>query len=112
MRIWDIEPDKLCRKHLLGEHRELHALWNILTQDKKGYRNHPETCRWVGKLSALYKRHETLVLEMSKRGYNHNSPLDENLAQGEEVQNEYIDEPIKQEQILKDKNCNCFKSIK
>jgi len=43
MRIWDIPPDKLCRNHLLGEHNELHAMWNILTQGKKGYANHPET---------------------------------------------------------------------
>ncbi|NCS72473.1 MAG: pyrimidine dimer DNA glycosylase, partial [Candidatus Magasanikbacteria bacterium] len=31
MRVWDIHPKYLCRKHLLGEHRELHGLWNILT---------------------------------------------------------------------------------
>jgi hypothetical protein len=49
MRIWDIPPDKLCRNHLLGEHNELHAMWNILTQGKKGYSNHPETKRWVGR---------------------------------------------------------------
>jgi len=31
MRIWDIPANKLCTKHLLGEHSELHGLWNILT---------------------------------------------------------------------------------
>lgn len=35
MRIWDIPPDKLCRNHLLGEHNELHAIWNILTLEKQ-----------------------------------------------------------------------------
>ncbi len=33
MRIWDIPPKLLCRNHLLGEHRELHAIWSILTQE-------------------------------------------------------------------------------
>ncbi len=46
MRIWDIEPVRLCRAHLLGEHRELHGLWNILT----------------------------LVQEMKNRGYDHSCP--------------------------------------
>ncbi len=32
MRVWDIHPKHLCRKHLLAEHRELHGLWNILTK--------------------------------------------------------------------------------
>ena len=57
MRIWDIPANKLCTKHLLGEHSELHGLWNILTQNKSGYSRHPETLRWKGKL-ALYLRHE------------------------------------------------------
>ena len=67
MRIWDLEPACLCRSHLLGEHRELHAVWSILTQDKRGYRAHPETRRWEGKLAALYRRHEALVAEMTQR---------------------------------------------
>jgi hypothetical protein len=24
MRIWDLPPERLCRQHLLGEHREGH----------------------------------------------------------------------------------------
>jgi hypothetical protein len=46
MRIWDIPPRALCRQHLLGEHRELHAVWAVLTQGKSGYSRHPETLRW------------------------------------------------------------------
>ena len=34
MRIWDISPNKLCDKHLLGEHRELHAIWVIIDSDE------------------------------------------------------------------------------
>ena len=108
MRIWDIEPQLLCRKHLLGEHRELHGLWNILTQGKKGYRNHPETKRWEGKLLALYKRHEDLVIELNNRGYQHNSPLDKDLASGCGNQTQYIDALKDQKEILKSKDCLCF----
>ena len=107
MRIWDIPPEKLCRQHLLGEHRELHAIWNIISKDKKGYSNHPETKRWKGKLKALYLRHEKLVDEMKKRGYNHNSPLDARLAVGKEIQDECVDSIDTQIKILKNKMCKC-----
>ena len=85
MRIWDIEPGRLCRSHLLGEHRELHAVWTVLTEGRSGYARHPEVLRWRGKLAALYARHEFLVAEMRGRGYNHASPLDVRRATGEGV---------------------------
>ena len=107
MRIWDIQPRKLCRKHLLGEHCELHALWSILTQGRKGYANHPETKRWRGKLRALYLRHEELVGEMHRRGYQHNSPLDDGLAAGENRQTEFVDSIQEQVQALREKGCGC-----
>jgi len=107
MRIWDVDPKILCRNHLLGEHRELHALWTIITQNKKGYSSHPETKRWVGKLAALYDRHELLVLELNRRGYKHNSPLDKKLAIGERKQTVFIDSIENQKLILKSKPCDC-----
>ena len=107
MRIWDISPDKLCRNHLLGEHRELHAIWKIITENKLGYVNHPETLRWRGKLKALYIRHNNLVNEMNKRGYNHKSPLDKDFAIGDEIQNIFVDSIDDQIKILKNKNCKC-----
>ncbi len=107
MRIWDLPPSKLCRKHLLGEHRELHALWTIITEDKKGYANHPETKRWQGKLNALFRRHDELVDEMSKRKYNHQSPLNKKLATGNALQQIYVHTPSEQKKILKGKHCEC-----
>lgn len=107
MRIWDIPPKKLCRNHLLGEHRELHAIWAILTKKKKGYSRHPETLRWKGKLKALYLRHEKLVREMKKRRYNHRSVLPAKLASGSKRQLEYVDPAGKQIVILKRKKCGC-----
>jgi hypothetical protein len=107
MRIWDISPEKLCRNHLLGEHRELHAIWNILTQSKKGYAQHPETLRWKGKLKALYLRHEKLVRQLRFRGYQHHSVLSEKLAQGQSKQNIFVDSARKQVLILRNKKCFC-----
>ena len=107
MRVWDVPPGELCRKHLLGEHRELHGLWNILTMGKTGYSKHPETLRWVGKQAALYKRHEALVKEMTKRGYGHNTPLDPALATGDATQTVFINTLEEQRQLLHDKPCTC-----
>lgn len=107
MRIWDITPKKLCRNHLLGEHRELHAIWSVLTKNKKGYSRHPETLRWKGKLAALYLRHKILAEEMRKRGYCHNSKLNQKLATGARKQSVFINSPKQQVQILKNKNCGC-----
>lgn len=107
MRIWDVDPGCLCRQHLLGEHRELHGLWNIHTLGREGYRRHPETVRWEGKLAALFTRHERLVREMERRGYRHGSPLDASLATGSEVQDEYVDSPERQLELLREKPCAC-----
>lgn len=107
MRIWDLPPERLCRAHLLGEHRELHAIWSVLTGDRAGYRKHPETLRWDGRLAALYARHTALVEEMRSRGYNHSSPLDPALATGSAVQDRYVDPPEAQIAALRSKRCGC-----
>ncbi|MFH1946774.1 MAG: pyrimidine dimer DNA glycosylase/endonuclease V [Candidatus Magasanikbacteria bacterium] len=110
MRIWDIHPKYLCRKHLLAEHRELHGLWNILTKHKAkgGYSRHPETLRWVGKTRALFDRHEALTKEFTRRGYNHHTPLDKKLAKGKTKQDVFVNTVAEQKIILKNKSCDCF----
>ncbi len=109
MRIWDVAPNILCRQHLLGEHRELHGLWNILTvhDGAGGYSRHPETLRWVGKTRALFHRHELLVAEIARRGYRHNSPLDEAQIAGSSVQDVLIDSVSRQLVMLAEKHCEC-----
>jgi len=107
MRILDIEPDKLCRKHLLVDHRELHAVWTMLTEGKKGHARNPETHRWAGKLKALYLRHQALVREMDKRRIIHRSDLQKKLATGNSEQDETIDSLQEQINILKKKKCAC-----
>ncbi|HET6370175.1 MAG TPA: pyrimidine dimer DNA glycosylase/endonuclease V [Nitrospiria bacterium] len=107
MRVWDIPVRRLCRAHLLGEHRELHAVWAILTEGKKGYRNHPETKRWVGALKGLYDRHEHLAAEMSARGYRHQSGLDRRFADGRSKPILLLIPLGKQRDLLRKKGCAC-----
>lgn len=108
MRVWDLEPEILCRKHLLGEHREMHAIWSVIANGKTGYSKHPETLRWVGHLKALYKRHEKIAAEMERRGYKHLSPMDKTLSTGKSTQKQFVHTPEEQKQILKAKNCDCL----
>jgi hypothetical protein len=107
LRIWDISPIKLCRNHLLGEHRELHAIWSILTKNKKGYSCHPEVLRWRGRLKALYLRHERLEAEMGKRGYMHESPLDIKFAKGAARLRKFVDPYNERVRKLRVKKCKC-----
>ena len=66
-----IAPKLLCRKHLLGEHSELHKF--IPSFKKKvsvaGRIGHIE-------LSKYKERHDALAVEMLQRGYQHKSPLE------------------------------------
>lgn len=102
MRIWDVDPGYLARQQLLGEHRELHGLANILIHHKKGYSRHPETLRWVGRLPALALRHRQLACEMVLRGYHDRSPLE---ADDSEVRwpDIWIDPPYRQFELLRGK---------
>ena len=75
MRIWDVSPGYLSRQSLLGEHRELHGLVNILVNGKKGYSRHPETLRWMGCATGLSRRHAALAAEMRLRGYEDRTPI-------------------------------------
>jgi hypothetical protein len=103
MRIWDqISPAVMCRQHLLGEHRELHGLFNIHHLGKRGYSRHPETVRWLGRLPALKQRHDDLVREMLKRGWNHASPLPDVVGEGSAPP--AMDDQLK---ALRLKGCTC-----
>jgi hypothetical protein len=105
MRVWnEIHPSRLCRKHLLGEHVEIHAIWKIIHSDGPGYKNHPEVKRWVGNEYRLHLRHWRLVKEMRKRGYNHKSPLDGPKYAARRRDPESWDD---QEAALSAKGCDC-----
>lgn len=76
MRSWHpISPAVLDRKRLLGEHLELHTIYSVIVNNRKGYSQHPETKRWENFVPALILRHNAVVAEMERRGYQHHSPL-------------------------------------
>ena len=112
MRIWDLDPGFLNDKSLLGEHRELHGLFSIHVNNKKGYASHPETRRWNNALSGLSIRHELLVCEMRLRDFNHQSPLKTGGQDAEGCRpvadwpETFIDSPEDQFLLLKEKYQN------
>ena len=69
MRMWMVDPKLLCRKHLLGEHGEIHKHRHNFVK------RHNMTGR-AGQIDpkAMGSRHDELVAEMQRRGYNHASP--------------------------------------
>lgn len=102
MRVWDVAAGYLNRGSLLGEHRELHGLYNIVVHGKKGYSQHPETRRWVEALSGLACRHAQLAAEMTLRGYTDRSPLP-HAGRGATWPSLFIDVPADQFAILRKK---------
>lgn len=72
MRMWMVPPRKMCRKHLLGEHVEIHMAVATLRLGKsvQGFLE-----KGLLDLSRLRERHDELVREMERRGYRHSSPL-------------------------------------
>ena len=73
MRQWLVDPKLLCRKHLLGEHVESHMFLGSL---KKNHSVQGFVDTGLYDPQQLYTRHEELVNEMTRRGYNHKSPLE------------------------------------
>ena len=72
MRMWNVSPKLLCRKHLLGEHRETHALIGCISRGKsiRGYID-----KGLVEVHNIINRHNELVEEMVNRGYNHQSEI-------------------------------------
>lgn len=75
MRMWMVDPKRLCNKHLLGEHGEIH----------KHRHNFVKGHSVKGRLSpvvqiepsSMQSRHDELAEEMLKRGMNHKSPYEQ-----------------------------------
>lgn len=74
MRMWMIAPEFLCRKHLLGEHNELHMLAGCILKAKSLEGFVRNGLLQVGDIAT---RHEALAQEMLARRYTHQSPLPE-----------------------------------
>ena len=72
MRMWGVEPIMLCKRHLLGEHVEMHMFIGTMKKGKslKGYID-----KGLIDISKIWERHDELVKEMKRRGIKHSSPL-------------------------------------
>lgn len=106
MRVWDVPVEYLCNKHLLGQHLEVHTMHSVIVNGKRGYANHPETVRWRNNTDELRLVHQQTVDEMLKRGMNHKSPLEGDVAL---VRKSYgvVDPVITQIEELSRKGCTC-----
>ena len=81
MRMWLVNPRLLCRKHLLGEHVEMHMFKStiLLGRNVEGFLN-----RGLLDIGNIKHRHDELMLELIRRGYKHNSPM-KRFNEGEEA---------------------------
>jgi hypothetical protein len=70
--MWMVPPRRMCRKHLLGEHVEIHMAVASLRLGKslQGFLD-----KGLLELGSLRSRHDELVVELLRRGYRHHSPL-------------------------------------
>lgn len=108
MRVWDIPAHYLCRQHLLAQHLEIHTIFSVIYNKKKGYSKHPETLRWINKLDQLKLMHELTVREMQRRQFNHKSPLPDNIPIAKLRDNYGVVDPIwRQIHEIYRKGCAC-----
>lgn len=76
MRQWFVNPKLMCRQHLLGEHCEIHMFIGSM---KKQINMNGYISKDLLEPKSLINRHNELIMEMERRGYNHKSPILENM---------------------------------
>jgi Pyrimidine dimer DNA glycosylase len=72
MRMWMVNPRLMCRKHLLGEHVELHM---FVAGIRRGLNLRGYLDKQLLEPHNIRRRHLELVGELRRRGYQHCSPL-------------------------------------
>ena len=72
MRMWMVNPKRMCSRHLLGEHVEIHMLVGTLLRKRSvaGF-----IAKGLLEVHSARKRHAALAAEMLRRGMQHRSPL-------------------------------------
>ena len=72
MRMWNINPRKMCDQHLVGEHYEIHMFFGVISKGKniKGYID-----KGLVEVHNIKSRHDILVKEMLRRNMKHHSPM-------------------------------------
>lgn len=67
-----IDPRTMCRKHLLGEHGEIHKHRHNFVKHHSVDKRVSYPAQIIPAL--MEERHDELAAEMVRRGYNHKSP--------------------------------------
>ncbi len=72
IRMWMVDSSKTCDRHLLGEHNEIHMLVGSISRKRKltGFLE-----KHIIEPASVKRRHDTIALEMARRGFRHNSPI-------------------------------------
>ena len=73
--MWMTDPAKMCRKHLLGEHVEMHMFVGAMNCGRYGTFEGYHKNKLID-THRIWQRHEDIVKEMKSRGYKHKTPLD------------------------------------
>jgi len=109
MRVWDIPITKLCNKHLVAQHHEIHCIASINLHGYGGFCNHPETRRWRGHINQLAYKHYQTVNEMVARGMKHHyhlGTIDDVSMSTDGCPEPW--QPVEQQiALLKSKGCKC-----
>jgi hypothetical protein len=74
MRMWNVPTEMLCNQHLLGEHVEMHMFAGSIRLGKSivGF-----IAKGFVETDKIKSRHDALAVELLKRGFRHNSPMDD-----------------------------------
>ena len=72
--MWMVDPKIMCTRHLLGEHHEIHMFAGSMRRQTgmSGYIDNN-----LLEPRSIKKRHDVLVAEMARRGYGHDSELEQ-----------------------------------
>ena len=91
--------------------REGLGMWKILSENKKGYQNHPATKEFKNHLDMLWERLYEVRDEMIKRGYHpktlpnlRHTPQGDNCCVGFPIPWQTLEEQI---EVIRLKNCKC-----
>lgn len=105
MRIWHkhLIP-QLCTKHFVAVWREALGAYNIITEDKQGYRNHPATKEFEDSPGDLWDVLALIKQESIKRGYNFKELPPKVNVYGQIKEWQSLQTQIT---ILRNKGCNC-----
>jgi hypothetical protein len=99
-----VDPELMCDTHLRGEHYEIHMLIGCLKRNRgiDGYIKN--NCLQP---NCIIERHDAVVKELNKRGFNHKSPVKESDINYDAIKAEYMLFEVNVEASKKDLFCRC-----